>query len=936
MSQWLKRMVVVLGLSVCLLAVSTRGAAPAGPAAASGAAKPATALADGSAAVILDSAGGLWRMFQVLKPPVVQQAEGVAKPVLFGIRWLDWETPAPPANWTTLEMDDRTWMRGPARRFARTPYLARLSLRGKFEVTDPARVKGLALSLDYYGGAVVYVNGKELSRDHVAAGADLGQALADPYPQEAFVVEDGSLLYEAPNANYGQTGADPSRVRLRTRSLKVSVPQALLRKGVNVIAIDVVRTPYHQVVEEKKDKTYGLILSWNTCELRRAQLVASSAEGLIPNATRPVGLQVWNGDTLAGDVDVDYGDRTEALRPITLSGPRNGTFTGKVLVGRDKPIGDLKVTASDLRSDAGVIPAAQASFLYGIPWGSEVMATDGTGDRALQSYPQGGSFFNALVPAPPSEIPVSTERGREHLATGQAKLVCGAVAPVWVRLKVPKGAQPGTYSGTVTINVADETPVRVPVELKVLPWTMPDPQDFRTWVELIQSPDTLAVEYNVPLWSQKHFDLIARSFDLLSGTGTRIVYVPAIAHTNHGNAESMIRWIMKADGQYDWDFSAMEKYLDTAQKHLGTPKLVCLQVWEVYMSTRDSAGRRFGEKLTQQQEVSGGAPLVTLLDPATGKTETVVLPKLSDPASKPIWQELLKQVRERLKRRGLEKTLMLGMFTDSTPSKEDARFFLDIAPDLVWVQQGHNIFKKLQGIVDVGYTATWWSPHFADDSIHVRSDVSKKSRAMESMYGWKQSRLDALYERSGGLESYPLTRWRLECETAITTDIMRGIGRLGADFWKAVRDKNGRRVGYVHDRYPDGQWTAVGHDISSWILEPHADGPLATTRLMALMDGVQECEARIFIEQALTDESLKAKLGEDLARRCQETLNERLMYMWKCLASMQLELHGWGVASWRFSPGVAGHAWFLSSGWQERTDRLYALAAEVAQKLALP
>ena len=31
--------------------------------------------------------------------------------------------------------------------------------------------------------------------------------------------------------------------------------------------------------------------------------------------------------------------------------------------------------------------------------------------------------------------------------------------------------------------------------------------------------------------------------------------------------------------------------------------------------------------------------------------------------------------------------------------------------------------------------------------------------------------------------------------------------------------------------------------------------------------------------------------------------------------------------------GPAGQSWFLSSGWQERSDRLYGLAEEVAKKL---
>ena len=42
-----------------------------------------------------------------------------------------------------------------------TANLALICLRGKFEVKDPAQVKSCRLSLEYLGGVVVYVNGKE-------------------------------------------------------------------------------------------------------------------------------------------------------------------------------------------------------------------------------------------------------------------------------------------------------------------------------------------------------------------------------------------------------------------------------------------------------------------------------------------------------------------------------------------------------------------------------------------------------------------------------------------------------------------------------------------------------------------------------------------------------------------------------------------------------
>ena len=877
-------------------------------------ARPAGGTAAGAA--VLDTAG-IWRMYHTLKPPLLQQPGGAMRPLLLNVKWLDLDTTPPPADWTKPEMNDRAWMRGPARRCARTPYLARLSMRGKFDVSNPSAVGELSVALEYHGGVVVYMNGTEVGRGNLPGVKDANKALADAYPTEAFLDAQGQLL---PDSARGTT-ADP-----RARRVNLSIPKGILRKGTNVLAIDIVRAPYPAILEEKKPRGVGgpsadAGLMWNTCEIRRVRLSATTADGLLPNVTRPEGIQVWNADPLAGDVDVDYGDRTESLNPIAISSPRNGALYGKVAIGSDKPIKDLKVTASDLKSGDAVIPSSQVSFLYGVPGGKENLPRN----DPIPPYPDGVGFLHALIAEPLGEFPVSARcRDRSR--------VNGAVVPLWVRVKVPRNARPGAYKGTVTIAAADGSPVQVPVDLKVLPWTIGDPQDFKTWVELTQSPDTLSVEYNVPLWSDKHLELIARSFKAVSNTGARSLYIPAIAHTNLGNAESMIRWIKKPGGKYGWDFSVMDRYLDTAQKYLGTPKLVILQVWEVYMNTKESTGRRFGEILDENQKNTGGAPLVTFISDANG-AENGTIPKLNDPASKAIWRELLAQVRDRLKKRGLEKTLQLGMFTDSTPNKEDTKFFLDLAPDLPWVQQGHNAFDNLNGIGKVGYTATWWSQRFADDLVNRRSGAVGKATykphatVMTSLFGWNRLRLDAYYPRMAN-ETFPLSYWRFLCETAITGDFYRGIGRVGADYWPAVKAKDGRRAGWVNERFQEVQ--GYLHTLHSYVLEPRADGPAAMARLAALEEGIQECEARIYIEDAIVNKKLASR-APDLAKRCREALDERLVYMWKGLDNMQCG--GWGVTAWRFQAGVSGHAWLLNTACHERTEKLYTLAGEVEKAM---
>jgi hypothetical protein len=115
---------------------------------------------------------------------------------------------------------------------------------------------------------------------------------------------------------------------------------------------------------------------------------------------------------------------------------------------------------------------------------------------------------------------------------------------------------------------------------------------------------------------------------------------------------------------------------------------------------------------------------------------------------------------------------------------------------------------------------------------------------------------------------------------------------------------------------------------------------VATQRFEALREGVQECEARITIERALADADLRAQLGEDLARRCEEYLKARSVLLRLALGNMPHYTRSMARApqNWMIRANstslwtLSGHNFLLSSDYQERTAELFALAGEVARK----
>ena len=481
----------------------------------------------------------------------------------------------------------------------------------------------------------------------------------------------------------------------------------------------------------------------------------------------------------------------------------------------------MKVTAGDLHQGGATIPAARVRIRFAGPGGN-------INDPAA---PKDATQLGYLLEAPPAEWP--------------SRVGGGAVVPIWITVQVPRTARPGPYTGQVTIELEGSPSIHVPLKLEVADWALPDTQNYRTWVELIESPDTLVQEYKLGFWSDKHFAMIAQAMNFMGDMGSRVIYVPLICRTNFGNEQSMVRWIKKADDAYEWDFSVMERYLDIAEKHLGRPKIVVFNVWDSYVIPgADYFNDTWWNKLTEDQRKSnfflelkkrgdavraiqaryGISPAVSVLDPTTGKIEPQYLFAYNDPRGQAIWKRLFTALRTHLARRGLEKAMMVGMIPDNWPTKEQVAAINEASGGLPWVVHSHGGM----GPKPVGYAANVFYVNYLADAPKDRS------------YGWKRPELVVEYRRNEDLNVWPAATVRNFLELNIT-GTQRGVGRIGADFWPVFRNKTGQRQGRVWERYPQSQWRNL--DLYSYVLAPGPDGPVATNRYEFLREGLEECEA---------------------------------------------------------------------------------------------
>jgi len=556
---------------------------------------------------------------------------------------------------------------------------------------------------------------------------------------------------------------------------------------------------------------------------------------------------------------------------IRIVAAQGGQFTGQAVVygapPKDVKAGDLK------RKEGGSIPAASVAVSYAHP-------TNGEGGKK-------GARFDALLPVPRKD---------------------GTIHPVWITVSVPADAAAGDYEGELSVDGR-----KVPVTLKVCGWKLPKPIEYQTMMGIVQSPDSIALYYKKEPWSEDHFKAIGKTFDQLGRIGNKVIIIPLIAQTNFGNEETMVRWIKGAkEREFTHDFTIAEKYLDLYIEKVGKPQAVVFYVYE---------GRLGGSQGGKAEEWTRGSRH-TLFDPATKKIDVLEGPALNngDPRfpnypedMKSFWKPVLDGMHERLAKRGIgDDAFMIGINGDDVPGKNNIENLKAIAPYARWSKQGHG-YAGMMHSMPIGYHTYVWSAKTPPDP------------AVKRYYGWKKPRLEGMFPRYGGFpwtispplgDGAPLGVYHEMCEAALCAD-GRGIGRVGADFWGVLGDREKRGV---IARYPLSGWGQLDMtNAATRILAPGPDGAVSTVRFEQLREGVQECEARIFIEKILTDKALAAKLGDELAKKVQEALDDRVVQLRTAFVDKK-EAKGWD--------------WFAGeSGWQDRSEKLFAAAAEAAAKL---
>lgn len=277
--------------------------------------------------------------------------------------------------------------------------------------------------------------------------------------------------------------------------------------------------------------------------------------------TKPVDQDAWNKQRTPfniawGHTGLHY-SRTNVPtasvskdRTLKLTAWRGERVNALILLWGNEAANNVEVSIPALKGPRGsVIPASEIStgFLHYVM--TDQVNPDGR--TACRNTPDHSIYDSSMV------ADVIDKRRFADIAPRTTQ-------PVWVSVDVPFDANPGTYTGTVTIKGAPYKSLKL--EIKVVDRTLPTAHDRRFWLDLWQHPYSVARVYGVPLWSNEHFDAMRDTFEPLAAAGQKCITAPIIYRPWGGQTEdhfeSMIGRTLELDGSWTFNYDVFDQWIE--------------------------------------------------------------------------------------------------------------------------------------------------------------------------------------------------------------------------------------------------------------------------------------------------------------------------------------------------------------------------------------
>ncbi|MCQ2096253.1 MAG: DUF4091 domain-containing protein [Bacteroidaceae bacterium] len=389
----------------------------------------------------------------------------------------------------------------------------------------------------------------------------------------------------------------------------------------------------------------------------------------------------------------------------------------------------------------------------------------------------------------------------------------GEVRPLWFSIQVPQDAVPGKYTGTITLDDKGKKHT-LRYTLNVSRRVLPEPKDWKYHLDLWQNPYAVARFFKVPLWSDKHFELMRPIMERYAKAGGKVITTSITYHPWRGQTydpfESMIVKTKHIDGSWSYDYTVFDKWVEFMMSCGITKQIACYTIvpWDYKFEYLDQAT---------------ASTLYLKAQPGDKAYEEYMLPFLTDLA-------------KHLKAKGWFSRATIAM--DERPIKA-----LEIAWDIVQradkafrIEGAVNYKPTTEGVVNKMYGISVGNNHF-----NLPAEVLKKRK--------EEGKLTSIYTCCSPEHPNTFT-FTPPAEAAflgwhITAMGLDGYLRWALNSWGVEPEKDSR-----YGTWPSGD---------AWLLYPTG----SSIRWERLVEGIQASE-KIRI--------LRAEGNEDVNRRIDEIL----------------------------------------------------------------
>lgn len=307
-------------------------------------------------------------------------------------------------------------------------------------------------------------------------------------------------------------------------------------------------------VSEEWENTRSTHAAWGTSDVRYAWHSMPDTKTLKRSET----LAAWRGERVSTQA-VIYSDRTTEELTLQLTPFKSGRHT--------------------LPTEA--VKAAFVRYVRTDSWATPDGRGAGCGHR-----PDHTLYDSAMV----ADMidPHAESIGMDAMSTRS----------VWVSCQVPTNAVAGTYSGTLSIKAGKRTIAKLPLSIKVIDRTLPEPKDWKFHLDLWQNPYAEARYYGTPLWSDAHLTAMRPSMEMLAAAGQKVITASIMHKPWNGQTEdhfdSMVTWTKKLDGTWEFGFDVFDRWIEFMMSCGITQQINCYTMipWSLSFPYYDVATNR--------------------------------------------------------------------------------------------------------------------------------------------------------------------------------------------------------------------------------------------------------------------------------------------------------------------------------------------------------